>query len=117
MSLLGGSYEHCFFGSSVLDRPPESGMALMRAGDDELIFVDAQSNVFIMPPFNGNQHLYRLTIPDRLKDRTLKNPDNQVMAREMQTKALALLRSAEVLFRRHSYRLPASARGVALRAD
>ena len=105
LSLLGGSYEHSFFGSSVLDRPTDSGMAIMRSGDNEISFVDADCNVLTIPPKSKERRLYRLTTPDRLKSRRLDHPDAQAQAADLETKALALLRSAEVLFRRHSYHL------------
>jgi len=105
LSLLGGSYENCFFGSSVLDRPADSGMAVMRTGDDQLILVDGQRNVLLMPPHDGERRLYQLTIPDRLDLRSPTDPAATAHARQLQTDAMALLQSAEILFRRHSYHL------------
>jgi phosphoglycerol transferase MdoB-like AlkP superfamily enzyme len=116
LSLLGGRYEHCFFGSSVLDRPPQRGMALMRAGDNQLMFAHDAGDVLLLPPFAAAPRLYHFSIPARIQRLNSDDPLVRSQIERLETDALSLLQAAQVLYRRHSYHLrtpaaPAQARG------
>ncbi len=105
LSLLGGSYEHCFFGSSVLDRPADRGMALIQSGSSDLMLVKGE-NVMMIPPYGAKCELFRLTLPMKLDRVDLAIADQSAKAKEMTRDATALLQSADILFRRGSYNLP-----------
>jgi phosphoglycerol transferase MdoB-like AlkP superfamily enzyme len=103
MSLLGGSYEHCFFGSSVLDRPAEAGLALMQNGSDIIWLMGANGDV-VQVPFGGGPRLWRYTLPGRM---ALADPGDAtvtVRSEELRRQAVALLQTATLLFERGSYR-------------
>ena len=102
MSLLGGSYEHCFFGSSVLDRPPEAGLALMDNGSDTLWLMAANGDA-VQLPFGGISQLFHYQAPGTVTPIDAKDPVTVARRDELQRQAVALLQSADVLFRRASY--------------
>ena len=106
LSLLGGSYEHCFFGSSVLDRPASSGMALVRSGSNDLMLVNAKRDVLLLPPQGASAQLFSLTIPNDLVSVNLTAPGPAAKAKKMQQDATALIQSADILFRHRSYNVP-----------
>lgn len=105
LSLLGGSYSHCFFGSSVLDRAPERGLALIRSGANELMLVNGSNDVLWMPPLGAPVKLARLSVPAQLTPQNLSRAAAGAKAKRMQEDATALLQSADVLFRRGSYNM------------
>jgi len=105
LSLLGGSYEHCFFGSSVLDRPAERGVALIQSGSNDLMLVRGE-NVLLLPPFGAPAELSMLTLPMKLAPVDLTTPGAADKATEMTRDATALIQSADLLYRRRSYNLP-----------
>jgi len=64
MHLLGGSYEHCFFGSSVLGRNPGSGFAWMLNGQ-QLIFIDGLRQGVVVSP-NDQRTFFKFSLPNML---------------------------------------------------
>ncbi len=105
LSILGGSYEHCFFGSSVLDRPADRGMALVQSGSNDLMLVRGE-NVMSIPPFGAKAELFKLTLPMKLDPVEVTAPEQATKAKEMTADATALIQSADILFRRGSYNVP-----------
>lgn len=104
MSLLGGQYEHCFFGSSVLDRPAEAGLALMQDGEHVLWLMAANGDA-VQVPFGSTARLWRYNAPEKV---TLADPNDPVTparCEELRRQATALLQSATLLFERGSYHL------------
>ncbi|MEN8261683.1 MAG: LTA synthase family protein, partial [Pseudomonadota bacterium] len=108
MALLGGRYEHSFFGSSVIDRPPERSMALVQSSDLDLYLVDGEANIVSIPPYHAPRHLFRYRAPDKLIPVNQSVPENRALAHDLSRKAVGILQTAEILFRRGSYRLGAS---------
>ena len=103
MSLLGGAYEHCFFGSSVLDRPREVGRAMIQ-GKAFLALVDANEEALLVP-FGGAPRLFKYTAPNDLTEQTATDATTQARRDQMRRQATALLQSAYILFERGAYNL------------
>jgi len=103
MSLLGGSYEHCFFGSSVLDRPKEAGRALIQ-DKSFLALMDANEEALLVP-FGAAPTLFKYTAPNGLAEQTATDPATQARRDQMRRQATALLQSAYILFQRGAYNL------------
>lgn len=104
LSLLGGRYEHCCFGSSVLDRPPEAGLALMQDGEHMLWLMAANGDA-VQIPFGAVARLWRYSPPDKV---TLADPNDAATpgrCEELRRQGTALLQTATVLFERGSYHL------------
>lgn len=107
LSLLGGAYEHAFFGSSVLDRPREAGLALLQR-NDLLALVDGSGDVVELYPGKAPL-LYRYELPNELAPVLPGLPGARERAAELQRRAQALLQSAARVFERGAYR-PGGAR-------
>lgn len=60
MSLPGDSHEHCSFGSSVLDRPPEAGLASVLNGSD-MAWLMAGNGDVVQISFGATPRLWRRT--------------------------------------------------------
>ncbi len=110
LSLLGGSYKNPTFGSSVLDRSAGEGMALVQPGDDQLAMIDGDQNVVVVPPHGGSSELFRYEAPDTLRPvDTTEGHTRQLRAR-LERRAVAVLQTAQRVFRRDVYRWPPSER-------
>jgi hypothetical protein len=107
MSLLGGSYEHCFFGSSVLDRPAEAGRALMVSGDGEVVLMGGRGNAVMVPPGRAKPRSFHFEVPAQVTERNADGSERSAAVREKARDAMALLQTADALFRRRSYNVPA----------
>jgi phosphoglycerol transferase MdoB-like AlkP superfamily enzyme len=57
LALLGGQFDHCFFGRNLLAVPPDDGFAFMRS--DEMIGLVRGDRMIVVPP-RANSVLYRL---------------------------------------------------------
>jgi hypothetical protein len=68
-------------------------------------------NVLLLPPFGAPAELFRLTLPMDLVSVDLTGSDSAAKAKEMTRDATALIQSADILFRRRSYNLPAARPG------
>ena len=102
--LLGGQYAHTFFGSSVLSRPADAGMALLQPGDGHLVLIDGQSNAVAIPPHKGPARLLKFEPPDRF-DPQPDTPQSQALRDELARRGVALLQAADILYERRSYNL------------
>lgn len=91
MWLLGGEYEHWFFGSSVLG--PGRRHALTLGGDGELIFHDAGDRVTTVPPYGGKGRLQQYQVPELL----VEMDDSDAMA-EGKRNAIALMQVTQWIF-------------------
>ena len=88
LSLLGGNYEHCFFGSNVLKRQPEKGFSVIRADSNVHYFINGSGLTEMLMPRSQDGHLFRLEVPD-----SLEPIENEKQNRALQFKATSLLLS------------------------
>jgi phosphoglycerol transferase MdoB-like AlkP superfamily enzyme len=101
LSFLGGSYAHTFFGSSVLDRPPESGGALMLL-NEQLSYV-AGDGAVVTVPFNGQPQLFDHRMPGKLVPVEALTDALRARRDALARDAVALLQTANILFERGAY--------------
>lgn len=111
LSLLGGSYDHCFFGSSVLDRPPERGVAVMQTAH-WFALIDSQRRVVVMP-FNGQPRLYQYEAPNTLDP--LEGDNAAEYLARLQRQATAVYQSASIIFKQESHNLVEKSQNPAAR--
>ena len=105
LSLLGGEYEHCFFGSSILDRPPETGFALLQRNSKALALMDADRD-FVLVPFRGGEtQLLHFELPDRVEPLDLSVPENAAKRDLLEEQGIALLQTAQEVFLRGAHQL------------
>jgi phosphoglycerol transferase MdoB-like AlkP superfamily enzyme len=98
MHLLGGSYEHCFFGSSVLNREPGSGFAWILNGQ-QLIFIDGlRQGVAISP--NDQQTFFKFSLPN-----TLDTLDSELSTVRLSQMPVSILQVATDLYKNNAYNL------------
>jgi phosphoglycerol transferase MdoB-like AlkP superfamily enzyme len=102
MSVLGGQYEHSFFGSSVLDRPADAGMALALASGG-VALIDHNGDVATVP-FGGEPRLSRLQMPGAARPIDTTTVELQSHLAELSRRAIALLQTANIVFERGSHR-------------
>ena len=106
LSLLGGTYAHCFLGSSVLDRPEASGQALMLHGRYALAFMDAEQDVVVVPFGTGARcGLFHFEAPAKLEPLSLDKPDGRARMEALRRRGVAWLQCADALYRRGVFRL------------
>jgi phosphoglycerol transferase MdoB-like AlkP superfamily enzyme len=98
MHLLGGSYEHCFFGSSVLGREPDSGFAWILNGQ-QLIFINGLRHGVIISPGDHNT-FFTFSRPDILGQLHSDIPNDRL--RQM---PLSILQVAAAIFENGAYNL------------
>lgn len=106
LSLLGGSFEHTFFGSSVLDQPTEAGWALMLRTNRSMAFIDANQETLILP-FGGASHLMRYQAPQSLLPLDSSRGAGDARRAELERRSIAILQTAELLYTRGAYNLHA----------
>ncbi len=104
MSLLGGKYEHSFFGSDVFTRPAQDSVALIQ-NSFELYLVDGDKNVVTMPPYQAALKLFKLNKANKVIVQNTKKKKNKIIARDLSQKAIAILQTANILFERESYNI------------
>ena len=109
MSLLGGTYHHCFFGSGVLDRPREKGLALMQHSSQALALADGNEDVVVLPCGHGPE-IYGFLAPGAVDPLDLRDPAVAARREKLSRLAVALFESAEILFDRGAYNLGRSER-------
>ena len=103
LSMLGGSYEHCFFGADVLTRLPEDGLALLQR--NELIsMVSAGGEVIELRPGTPSR-LYQYQAPDDVRDVPEESPGAADRAAALDRRVRALLQTAEQVFTSGGYQL------------
>jgi phosphoglycerol transferase MdoB-like AlkP superfamily enzyme len=104
MSVLGGSYEHCSFGSDVLGRPAEAGMAVLQRSSGELSLVAHDGSVVVLP-FGGEPRLFRHAVPATLTPAdTTADQAADGRRRELSRRAIAVLQTANYVFEKGAHR-------------
>lgn len=98
LSLLGGSYESCFFGSSVLDRPADAGFAIAQTGGEEILFLDAASVGVTVPPAGATPKLWRLTEGNAIAPLATGGPEQAARRDALVRRAVAVVQTADALF-------------------
>lgn len=98
LSLLGGNYEHCFFGSNVLKRQPKKGFAIVRADNNVLYFINGSGLTEMLIPWSQGGYLFQLEVPD-----SLEPTENEEQNHALQFKATGLLQAAYILNQRGVY--------------
>ena len=101
LSVLGGRYEHCFFGSDVLSRPDTAGRAIMQR-EGELSYMDSGGNV-VMIPFGNTPKLFRHDLPGKLTPLLTDTPDAAALRDALTRNGIATLQTANILFDRGAY--------------
>ena len=102
MSVLGGRYEHCAFGSDVRGRPPEAGMAVLQRSSGELSLVDHDGSVVVLP-FGGEPRLFRHEMPGSLSPVDISEPSSERRRQELSRRAVAMLQTANAVFERGAH--------------
>ena len=105
LSLLGGSYEHCFLGRNVLNVPAGDGFALLH--DDDRLAVVRGERTLVLPPRDregGRATLYRTDgfAMDRIPDARCDKAE----VRRLQKQMLSYYAMAWYLWRYGAYRPP-----------
>ena len=110
MSLLGGGYEHTFFGSNVLGRPADDGLALMQNGSDNAWLMAGNGDA-VQIPFGGEPRLWHYAVPNRVELTDVNAPGTPARFTELYQQAAAVLQTATALFESGSYRVRNQERG------
>ncbi len=98
MHLLGGSYEHCFFGSSVLGRNPGSGFAWILNGQ-QLIFIDGLRQGVVVSP-NDHRTFFKFSLPN-----TLAPLDSEISTSWLSQMPISILQVATSVYKNSAYNL------------
>ncbi len=102
MDLLGGKYEHSFFGSSVLSRSDEQGMALLQNTEGVLWLIDGKKYAVRVAPHQKTTQLYRFQSPGKLIALEQNTLGYQKIRADMENDCLSLIQSAYCLYHHHS---------------
>lgn len=98
MHLLGGSYEHCFFGSSVLNRQADTGFAWILNGQ-QLIFINGRRQGVVLSP-DDRQSFFTFSAPN-----TLTPLDAQSVDAGLNQMPVSILQIATEVFKNNTYNL------------
>jgi phosphoglycerol transferase MdoB-like AlkP superfamily enzyme len=98
MHLLGGSYEHCFFGSTVLNRQADTGFAWILNGQ-QLIFINGRRQGVVLSP-DDHQSFFTFSAPN-----TLTPLDAQSADAELNQMPVSILQIATEVFKNNTYNL------------
>ena len=98
MHLLGGSYEHCFFGSCVINRKPESGYAWLINGQ-QLIYINGLRQGVVISPDNRHA-FFTFSSPD-----SLAPLDDAKEAAQLIELPVSILQVATELYQNSAYNL------------
>jgi hypothetical protein len=98
MHLLGGSYEHCFFGSSVIGRQPGSGFAWLLNGQ-QIVFINGLGHGTVLSPGN-RQDFFQFILPGTLASLPTGVPTDQLAQMPV-----SIMQVADSVYRNGSYNL------------
>ena len=103
MSFLGGSYEHCFFGSSIPDRPVGKGKALLQFSGQLALIDSDRSGIIIKPGTQTTMFTIQgngIFVPIEILD-----PLQQNRCEQLYRNAVALLQTGQFVVEKNSYNL------------
>lgn len=103
--LLGGAYEHCFFGSSVLGPGGDRRYGFALTGPEELLFYDRRGRIAFVPPHGGERRLFQYTAPDQIDPIALDTPEARHQLESMSRDAISVIQTAHEMFDRGTYHL------------
>jgi len=112
LGLLGGSYEHCFFGRDLLSSPADAGFALLHDGEC-LAFV-AGDRALVLPP-RGAGTLFRTDLFAMAP--VADGPAARDEIKGMQRRLLSYYQTARQLYLNSSYRDPRDVRRARAKDD
>ena len=98
MNLLGGSYEHCFFSSSVLERKPDSGFAWLLNGQ-QLIFINGLRQGVVISP-GDHSAFFTFSLPGELGQL-----NSDIPTAKLRQMPLSILQVASEIFENSAYNL------------
>ncbi|MFW6062095.1 MAG: LTA synthase family protein, partial [Planctomycetota bacterium] len=105
LSLLGGRYEHCFFGSDVLGRDRDKGSAWILDGE-KIGLVSADGSAVTLP-MGAKPSLWNWATPDQAEPIEQPSPAQQARRDELRRQTLAILQTATAIFSRGAHNVPA----------
>ena len=111
LHVLGGAYEHGFFGSSVLGRPLDRGGAAMQHSSKAVAWMDGDGDGVIIPCGAGPR-LHRYRYPDAFVP--VEGGGEAAMHRcwALARRAVAVFQAAEILYERDACNVPGPAETV-----
>lgn len=98
LALLGGEYEHGFFGSDVLGRPIDRGVAVGITRNETLMLYEPDGAVAVVPPNDIEPRLYRLDLPDRLRAADPPTDAEHRRTLRMKRDVISIIQTAEHAF-------------------
>lgn len=102
LSLLGGSYEHCFLGRDVLAVAPSDGFAFLH--EDDRLGIVRSREALVLPPL-CDPIMFDSTTRDITRIRTRRTDPGHV--HELKMQMLSYYATARYLYRRSAYNSPA----------
>jgi hypothetical protein len=98
MHLLGGSFESCFFGSSIIGRKQDSGFAWLLNGE-QVVFIDAQRRGVIISP-QDHVSFFEYSLPDKLSPLSEGR-----QTQHLRESAMSILQAADTVFKNQSHNI------------
>ncbi len=99
LALLGGAYEHGFFGSDILSRDPTEGRAVSHTYNNTLMVVDAAGMITLVPPRGAEPALLRFALPNRLTPIDELTGAQRDRRDRMARQGVAVVQTAERVYR------------------
>jgi len=106
MGILGGRYEHCFFGSDVLHRPARMGRAFMLHSGFALAYMDWMQRVVVVPCGGGKPRIFQYQAPNEIVLLDDEKAEIAAYRDELRKRAVALFQTAEIICLNGDYCLP-----------
>lgn len=98
MDLLGGSYEHCFFGTSIFNREPGTGFAWL-INSQQIIFINGLGQGVIISPDNHHSY-FQFSLPDKLEPLS-----PQISTGRLSQMPISILQTATDIYKNNAHNL------------
>jgi len=105
MDLLGGTYRHQFFGSSVLSKIPNKAGALLQDGHGILSYIDHRQYMVRVVPHREKADLYRFQPPDHLNPLKI-TPETAKIRSKLKNRCIAMIQTAAAVYHKQTSQLP-----------